>query len=85
MTKASRSATTIDLTDLSFVEGVRYDFNSGDLHTLAPGAYAIIVADREAFVMRYGGDIPIGGVFGKSLNNDGETLEIIERRAEREN
>ncbi len=70
------SETAIDLSDLSLIEGVRFDFNSGSLLSLAPQSYAVIVADIEAFQMRYGTTAPIAGRFGKSLNNDGETIEV---------
>ncbi len=59
------------------IEGIRFDFNSGNLLSLAPQAYAVIVADVEAFQMRYGSTAAIAGKFGKSLNNDGETIEVI--------
>ena len=70
------SETAIDLSDLSLIEGVRFDFNSGALLSLAPKSYAVIVADIEAFRMRYGTTASIAGRFGKSLNNDGETIEV---------
>ncbi len=70
------SGVTIDLSGVSFVEGIRFDFRSADQTTLRPGAYLVLVADRDAFTMRYGTGIPIGGEYGRNLNNDGEVLEI---------
>ena len=67
----------IDLSPLSFDDGIRFDFSSADESTIAPKSYLVIVANRDAFVQRYGGDIAIGGDYGQRLNNSGETLEII--------
>jgi hypothetical protein len=44
---------------------------------LAPGARSILVVDEAAFRFRYGDAIAIAGVYGRSLANGSETIELI--------
>lgn len=67
----------INLFQLSFADGV--DFTA-DLKILNPGEHALIVRDQEAFTTRYGSsqNDKIIGSFTGGLNNDGETLTILD-------
>lgn len=70
----------VDLTSLDFSAGIDFTFaeHSSVAH-LDPGARLVIVADQDAFAMRYSGDIPVAGEFqnGTGLNNGGETLTLV--------
>jgi hypothetical protein len=45
--------------------------------TLAPGQYAVIVADESAFRTRYGKDITVAGTWASgALSNGGENIEL---------
>ncbi|MCB1095706.1 MAG: lamin tail domain-containing protein [Verrucomicrobiae bacterium] len=69
--------TPIDLTVLSITKGVDFDFADGTLAQLAPGDYALIVADAAAFAARYGAGMPVAGQWGNDkLSNSGETIAI---------
>jgi hypothetical protein len=71
------SATTIDLTDLSFT-GITYSFPAGT--TLLAGQRIVIVKDQAGFAADYDtSEILIApGVFTGSLDNSGEELAIID-------
>ena len=56
--------------------GVDFDFLAGDLQTLAPQAYALVVANRSAFEMRYGTALSIAGQFTGALSNSGEQIDL---------
>jgi hypothetical protein len=70
----------VDLTDLDFSAGIDFTFaDHSSIAHLDPGARLVIVADADAFEMRYGGGLPVAGVFqnGTGLANGGETLTLI--------
>lgn len=70
-------AEAMDLSGVGFVDGIRFSFSNGGLASLAPGMTALVVANREAFEMRYGSGLPVAGVFeGGQLANDGETVTL---------
>ena len=57
-----------------FTQGISFTF--GDV-TLAPGARVVLVKNAIDFAAKYPG-VPIGGVFGGSLANEGETLTLVD-------
>ena len=64
----------VNLRGMTFTRGLTFTFNS-DL-ILAPGAFAVLVADAAQFATKYPG-VPISGTYaGSQLANDGETLEL---------
>ncbi|WP_372806084.1 lamin tail domain-containing protein [Pontiella sp.] len=76
---------TVGLAGTEFTEGIRFDFTDGDTATLAPGEYAILVGDYDAFTNRYSNwaSINIAGKYhGKffipngSLDNGGEEIVL---------
>jgi hypothetical protein len=70
----NRSDSSLSLINTQFSSGVRADFGKA---TLAPGDLIVIAANPEAFQMRYGSDVQIGGFFSNSqLNNGGETIRL---------
>ncbi len=71
----------IDLAGVAFSRGVQFDFGSGAITTLAPGARVLVVQNRSAFEARYGGGLPVAGEFAADtqLANSGERLTLLDR------
>jgi hypothetical protein len=78
---------TVGLAGTEFSEGIRFDFTDGDVATLAPGEYAVLVNDYDVFTNRYSNwaGIKIAGEFhGKffiptgSLDNGGEEIALVD-------
>ncbi|HUF60929.1 MAG TPA: lamin tail domain-containing protein [Verrucomicrobiales bacterium] len=74
----NRGTTAAVLSPLRFTKGVDFDFETGAIQELAPGGYALIIANAQAFAFRYGGGLPIAGVWdaGRRLSNAGERLKL---------
>lgn len=70
------STLTLDLSQISFTDGIDFDFGSADITSLAPGQNLLLIRNRAAFEARYGTGLPIAGVYPNSLSNGGETIEI---------
>lgn len=70
------SATTVDLTDVRFTNGIHFDFPSGT--GLASGANLLVVRNVAAFNARYGAGKPIAGAWqsGDLLSNGGEEITL---------
>ena len=66
----------IDLSGVTFTDGIDFEFPLNTL--LAPGELVLVVRDLIAFQTRYGGGLPIAGVFANltKLSNQGETVRI---------
>jgi hypothetical protein len=69
---------TASLAGVAFTEGIQFSFPA--TASLAPGAFAILVADAAAFTTRYP-DVPVAGVFTGRLDNAGEQLTLAYRNA----
>lgn len=71
-------ATPVNLAGLSFSDGISLSLSP---HAIAPGERALIVRDEEAFLSRYGENLSdlIAGTFDGGLDNDGETLTLLDR------
>ena len=69
---------TLDLTQLRFTKGIDFDFDSGAITSLLPGAYVLVVRSIAAFESRYSAGLPIAGEWqsGDKLNNGGENLKL---------
>jgi hypothetical protein len=67
-------AIPIMLTNVQLTNAVRFDFRAGAVSTLEPGAVALLVKNRSAFVQRYGTGHPVIGQYDGNLSNGGETL-----------
>ena len=73
----NRGAVALDLASIRFTKGVDFDFSSGNVASVAPGAVVLIVRNREAFESRYGAGLPIAGTWGEDrLANGGERLKL---------
>ena len=69
---------TLDLTGVTFVSGISFDFTGSAVTSLAPGARALLIRNQSAFEAVHGEGLPIAGVFTNLsvLDNDGETLKL---------
>ena len=69
---------TSGLAGLEFVDGIEFDFESGDVLTLDPGESAVIVKDLAAFTNRYTdwAGMRIAGEYEGSLNDGGERVAL---------
>ncbi len=65
--------TTFDLSGWR-VSGIDFDFPGGV--SIAPGAFLLLVKDREVFESVYGMGLPVAGEYPGRLNNAGETLRL---------
>lgn len=71
----------LDLTYVSFVEGITYDFNSSDVNSLTPGEFVLVVRNKDAFESRYTGlSNRIAGEYKdkeqSKLNNGGDNVKL---------
>ncbi len=75
---------TLDLTGASLdqvdingsEEGVGFEFATGAITQLAPGARLVVVENLEAFAARYGTNVPVAGQWSGRLSNGGETITL---------
>ena len=69
----------VDLANLSFTNGITFDFPS---MTLNPGARVIVAGNEAAFLRRYGGGLPVIGQYqigdSNKLSNNGERLRLAD-------
>ena len=59
--------------------GIDFDFSESDVARLDPGAYVLVVGNREAFVDRYGEGAEaarIAGEYERRLDNAGESISL---------
>ncbi len=71
---------TLDLTFVSFVEGITFDFSNSDIIELAPGDFVVVVGNEAAFRSRYGTDFSrkIAGEYSGKLSNNGENISLVD-------
>jgi hypothetical protein len=70
---------TLDLSGVSFTDGVTFDFSTGSVQTLSEGEFVLVVSNKPAFESRYGTSLSsrIAGEFTTgSLANDGENVKL---------
>jgi hypothetical protein len=69
----------IDLANVRFTIGITFDFNSGSVRFVNPGASVLLVKNRAAFQTRYGNSLnsTIAGEYAGNLSNGGERLLLI--------
>jgi hypothetical protein len=68
--------TPIDISGVAFVDGIEFKIPAGTL--LQPGGYALFVENESAFELRHGTDLPVIGTYSNKLNNDGESIRLID-------
>ena len=68
----------LDLSSVSFVDGITFDFSNGSITSLGPGEFVLVVRNQAAFISRYGTDLSnrIAGEYSGKLSNDGENITL---------
>ncbi|MGV3773822.1 MAG: lamin tail domain-containing protein, partial [Verrucomicrobiales bacterium] len=74
----NNSAVEISLLGMKFDAGIRFDFSSGSITQLAPGARLLVVADKNAFEFRNGTKALVAGEFDGQLDNNGEQIRLVD-------
>ncbi|MCH8921714.1 MAG: lamin tail domain-containing protein, partial [Planctomycetes bacterium] len=70
-----------ELDGVRLVNGVDFDFSGGDVTSLDPGEFVLVVRNESAFESRYGLGLPIAGEYlasGDNLDNKGEKIELAD-------
>ena len=76
-------AEVLDLSYVSFVQGVTFDFGGSSVTSLSPGQFVLVVRNKEAFESRYGTGLSgiIAGQYidyDTKLDNTGETVQLVD-------
>jgi hypothetical protein len=67
----------VDLQGVYVEGGISYDFtNATTGRVLAPGGRVLVVSNLNAFILRYGTDKPVAGVYTGVLSNASETVTL---------
>jgi len=68
----------LDLSSVSFVDGIAFDFSTGGITNLGPGEFVLVVRNRAAFESRYGTNLShrIAGEYSGKLSNNGENVTL---------
>jgi hypothetical protein len=67
--------TPLDLRPVVLSGGIGFEFSAGEVGILEPGAFVVVVKDREVFRTRYGeAGIAVAGEYFGSLGNGGDHL-----------
>jgi len=71
---------TLDLSSVSFVDGIAFDFSTGDVTVLGPGQFVLVVKNRQAFESRYGAAVSarVAGEYEGRLANGGENVALVD-------
>jgi hypothetical protein len=71
---------TIDLTSVSFIDGITFDFKNGSVTSLGPGEFVLVVKNQVAFESRYGAGLSakIAGEYTGKLSNNGENISLVD-------
>jgi hypothetical protein len=70
----------LDLSHVSFVDGITFDFNGSDARSLGPGEFVLVVKSKEAFLSRYDAALSgiIAGEYDGRLANGGENVALVD-------
>jgi len=70
----------LDLTYVSFVDGIAFDFSDSSVTSLGPGEFVLVVRNRAAFELRYGTSLSrrIAGEYSGKLSNNGEDISLVD-------
>jgi len=68
----------LNLSSVSFIDGITFDFGNGSITSLGPGEFVLVVRNRAAFESRYGTDLSrrIAGEYSGKLSNNGENITL---------
>jgi hypothetical protein len=71
----------IDLTYVSFADGIKFDFNDSDVTSLDPGDFVLVVRNKPIFESRYGMGLSekiAGDYEPNNLDNGGENIKLVD-------
>ena len=68
----------LDLSSVSFVNGIAFDFGNGNIGNLGPGEFVLVVRNQADFMSRYGTSLSnrIAGEYSGKLSNNGENITL---------
>jgi hypothetical protein len=68
----------LDLTHVSFVDGIAFDFANGRIQSLGPGDFVLVVRNETVLRSRYGTALSarIAGEYSGKLSNSGERIVL---------
>jgi hypothetical protein len=69
------TTTAFDMTGWR-LNGLSFTFPAGTV--IRPGEYLLVVENLTVFATTYGHGIPVAGVYGGTLSNNGETISLIQ-------
>jgi hypothetical protein len=71
---------TLDLSTVSFTEGIAFDFAGSDVVTLGPGQFVLVVRNKAVFLSRYGEGLSgmVAGEYTGKLANNGERVKLVD-------
>jgi hypothetical protein len=71
---------TLDLTHVSFTDGIVFDFNDCAVTHVDPGQFILVVSNRPAFESRYGQTLSdiIAGEYSGRFANGGERVALVD-------
>ena len=69
---------TLDLTSVSLVNGITFDFGGGRIQSLEAGDFVLVVKNEPAFISRYGAALSplVAGEYSGKLSNNGESITL---------
>ncbi|MDD4870236.1 MAG: lamin tail domain-containing protein [Kiritimatiellae bacterium] len=68
---------TIDLSPVSFTNGIAFNFSDGNVPRIAAGEYVVVVQDLALFATNYNTNtINVAGVYYDKLSNGGEEIDL---------
>ncbi len=74
----NRSGRRLDLTGVRLAGAVAFEFGEETLNRLLPGESLVLVANADAFRLRYGAALVPFGRFAGSLDDDAEVLTVFD-------
>ncbi len=71
---------TLDLTHVSFADGIVFDFNGSAVTHIGPGQFVLVVSNIAAFESRYGPALSaiVAGEYSGRFANGGEHVELVD-------
>jgi len=71
---------TLDLTHVSFADGIVFDFNDSTITYIEPDQFVLVVSNRAAFESRYGQALSpiIAGEYSGRFANGGERVALVD-------
>ncbi len=73
-------SSTLDLTHVSFADGIVFDFSNSAVTRIGPGQFVLVVSNIAAFESRYGQALSsiIAGQYSGRFSNGGEHVELVD-------